>query len=98
MSGVCVCDCRSRNCERRAAISVGAKPAPRRRSKPRGAGVVVVVVVVAGVVTDEEGAGSSHPGWADGVGAREGCVEARAASASATSSDGVRASPIEQWM
>lgn len=89
-----MCDCRSKNCDRRAAISVGVKPALRRRSKPRGARVVVVVVVV---VADEE-AVSPDPCWADGVGAREGCVEATAASASAASSDGVRASPIEQWM
>ncbi len=94
MSGVCVCACRSRNCERSAAISEGAKPAPRRRSKPRGAGVVVVVIVDG---ADEE-ALASVSGWPDEVGAREGCSEARAASASAARSVGVRGSPIEQWM
>lgn len=87
MSGVCVCDCRSRNWERRAAISWGVKPAVRRRSKPRGAGVVV-----------EEAFRCCCCCWAaddKGVGARE---VSSAAAASATSSEGVRGSPIEQWM
>jgi len=38
VSGVCTCACSARNWERRLAISAGARPAERSRSKPCGGG------------------------------------------------------------
>lgn len=82
VSGVWVCAWIARNCERSWAISVGVKPAERRRSKPRGAGVVVVVVCRASL-------GESGP-----LGS---VLLARAASAASSAAERTT-SPIEQWM
>ena len=84
VSGVCVWDWMERNWRRRLAISLWAKPAVARRSKPRGAGVVVVGV---------------ESSWM-GIGCENLCLSvgfARLASAASSSLVSVR-SPMEQWM
>jgi len=95
VSGVWVRESVERNCERRTATSEAVKPLLRRRSKPWGA--------AGGVVSAWEVDGETLSGG----GARVEVVEeeeardasaAEAAVASAVSSVGVRAEPMEQWM